>query len=146
MKSFNVNTQSSTAPSLLEILNHSTVNLTADSDAVLLTPDNGNIHELHPILAPVAFLDILFPPYDDEENSGQYYKQVSLLNATNLPEYRSYNLGNVNSSNGVIVEDPEGAFLEEIPPPDDYWCDMIPYQGPQLPEGYIEKELSLNGL
>ncbi|XP_064459398.1 2-aminoethanethiol dioxygenase-like [Ornithodoros turicata] len=81
-------------------------NVNASSDACCLTPTNGNIHEIVTVDQPVAFLDVLAPPYDMKARICHYYK--------------------------VLQESQENVVLQEIPPPPEYWCDSEDYKGPLL--------------
>lgn len=51
--------------------------LTTDSEACCLYPDKGNIHEISASDEPVAFLDILGPPYSPQQgrDCNYYYRQ-----------------------------------------------------------------------
>ncbi|KAJ8941552.1 hypothetical protein NQ318_011509 [Aromia moschata] len=83
-----------------------------NSKTCLLEPNNKNLHEIHSVDGPAAFLDILAPPYG------------SLIpgNGPRLCSYYSV-LSQVS---------PKIFKLQEIKSPSWYWTDAFPYTGPQL--------------
>ncbi|KAK7869574.1 hypothetical protein R5R35_003366 [Gryllus longicercus] len=91
----------------------------SDSDpACVLTPDEGNLHEIHSVDGPAAFLDILAPPYDssvseNEERSCHYFQERKLNEDRTL---RNKNI----------------VALFRISSPSDFWSDSAPYTGPML--------------
>ncbi|CAG9865423.1 unnamed protein product [Phyllotreta striolata] len=77
----------------------------------LLEPNEKNIHEIHSVDGPAAFLDILAPPYMTEiPNSGhsRYCSYYSILSNVAPNVFR----------------------LQEIRNPPWYWTDTAPYAGP----------------
>ena len=61
---------------------------------------------------PVAFMDVLAPPYHSSDRDCIYY--------------------NVLPNDGGLPG--EKCFLLEIPPPDDFWCSSLSYGGPTIEE------------
>ena len=55
--------------------------LDSKSDAVVLSPDEGNIHSIEAIDGPAAFVDILSPPYDPPERDCHYYDELEAADA-----------------------------------------------------------------
>ncbi|CAL1534622.1 unnamed protein product [Lymnaea stagnalis] len=82
--------------------------LTESDECCILSPTEGNIHEIHPETKMAAFLDILAPPYDNNDQCCHYYKEMA---ASKVSDTR---------------------WLLEIPQPASYWCDTIDYRGPPL--------------
>ncbi|CAG9760880.1 unnamed protein product [Ceutorhynchus assimilis] len=85
---------------------------TSDSLPCLLDPNFKNIHEIHSLDGPAAFLDVLAPPYDFpisefEIRKCSYYHKLSQV-TTNI--FR----------------------LQEVKSPSWYWTDSCPYTGPEL--------------
>lgn len=93
------------------------VKVNEEGGACVLTPDEGNLHEIHSVDGPAAFLDILAPPYDslsdNEERSCHYFEEICLDDILKL-------------ENKNIVA------LFQIPSPPDFWSDSAPYTGPEL--------------
>lgn len=80
-------------------------------EACVLCPKQRNIHEIHSVGGPAAFLDILAPPYETDipgvgPRPCRYFKDVSLSDDSPIKK------------------------LVRIPSPADYWSDSAPYQGP----------------
>lgn len=72
--------------------------------ATCLTPNESNFHEIQAVDGNAAFFDVLSPPYDDEVGGTRkcsFYRRVS---------------GDIG---GV-----EKIFLEKIPAPYSYYCDL----------------------
>ena len=89
------------------------------SEPVVLTPVNGNIHEIRTTDSAAAFFDILAPPYDDHRHGYHqchYYKElpVSKSDTKLLASTQEKKLCNVIC----------------IPTPFDYWTDYATYNGP----------------
>jgi len=92
-----------------------------NSHPLLLTPTVGNIHDIHAVSEPVAFLDIIAPPYDEhEQDFGEhpcnYYQDTTATYVSSFPADVGLSLGDLR-------------HLVCIPPPDDYWTDYSPYNG-----------------
>ncbi|XP_003725423.1 2-aminoethanethiol dioxygenase [Strongylocentrotus purpuratus] len=97
------------APTRLGIDQH----FTASSEAVLLTPREGNYHSLESVGGPAAFLDILSPPYDPVIGRDcQYFKELKSLQPSSSES------------------DPH--WLMCISQPHDFWCDEVHYPGPEI--------------
>ncbi|XP_033757520.1 2-aminoethanethiol dioxygenase-like [Pecten maximus] len=98
------------------VTTHSSITLTKDDPACVLSPSAGNIHEMVSVDGPVAFIDILAPPYDHTtgERVCQYYQENSSEDGTS------------NSSNGQVH------WFRCVPPPNSFWCDTMDYTGPSL--------------
>ncbi|RZF45143.1 hypothetical protein LSTR_LSTR012605 [Laodelphax striatellus] len=80
-------------------------------DACLLSPRRGNLHEIHTVDGPAAFVDILSPPYDTDipgvgPRPCRYFREVS------------------HPDDNLVKK------LIRIPSPSDYWSDTAPYTGP----------------
>ena len=90
--------------------------LSSDDGCCVLTPEEGNIHEIRPVDGPAAFLDILAPPYDHDTGARicQYYKTVDLA-----------------PSNGI-------EWLLKVAPPREFWCDTAEYRGPKISEWHCQ--------
>lgn len=84
-----------------------------NSPAVLLTPDERNIHQITAIGGPVAFFDILSPPYDTTIEARPQLKRK----CTFFREAQSDSI-----ANGVDV------VLDKIPQPLNYYCDNVEYR------------------
>lgn len=86
-----------------------------ESEAQLLTPINGNYHEIQAD-EPAAILDLLSPPYNsDDDRDCHYYRDIgtSIMTTPN------------NAENAVH-------WLMNVPAPSDFWCDSHPYLGPRI--------------
>uniref|UniRef100_A0A1L8DB51 2-aminoethanethiol dioxygenase n=1 Tax=Nyssomyia neivai TaxID=330878 RepID=A0A1L8DB51_9DIPT len=83
---------------------HTPKDFDASSPAAVLTPKEGNYHEISAIGAPGAFFDILGPPYDSPlppfgKRKCSYFRKINDLS------------GNW--------------FLQKIPTPSHYFCDVL---------------------
>lgn len=86
------------------------------SECLVLTPADGNIHEIRTTDSAAAFFDILAPPYDDHRygpHQCHYYRE---LPTEHLASAQEKNL----------------CKLICIPTPADYWTDYAPYNGPDV--------------
>jgi len=92
-----------------------------NSESIVLTPVDGNIHEIRTTDSAAAFFDILAPPYDDHRHGRHqchYFKE--------LP---------VSPSTAKLSDTAQGRKLCNlicIPTPMDYWTDYAPYDGPAI--------------
>lgn len=82
------------------------------SSTCLLTPTVSNYHEIQALDAPAAFFDILSPPYD------------TLLTGIGPRRCRYYKI--INDIGTNLVQ------MEETDVPECFYCDQVPYMGPQL--------------
>ncbi|XP_033991795.1 2-aminoethanethiol (cysteamine) dioxygenase b [Trematomus bernacchii] len=100
--------------SLRRSLLRSTAEFTEESEPCVLSPDRDNLHQIDAVDGPTAFMDILAPPYDpDEDRDCHYYKVLAE--------------GEVNTS-----EKDKEVWLMEISQPPDFWCGGEPYPGPEV--------------
>lgn len=83
-----------------------------ESPAVILTPDQRNFHEITALGGPVAFFDVLSPPYDTPIEDRPYLRRkctfFKVQEAVDSPE-----------ENTVL--------LEKTPQPLSYFCDSVEY-------------------
>jgi cysteamine dioxygenase len=80
--------------------------------ACFLTPTERNLHEIQSVDGPAAFLDILSPPYDEnEERSCHYFKE---------------------EKDGAPRHSSNETRLVCIPIPPEYWNDVAIYEGPTI--------------
>lgn len=91
--------------------------LSATDDASTLSPLTGNIHEIHSVDGPAAFLDVLSPPYETDipgigPRPCRYFKELD------------EDVEKVNQDKRPVMR------LLRIPSPSDYWSHSAPYQGP----------------
>lgn len=98
-------------PSLVRSVLRCVSEYSPSSAPCLLTPQRDNLHQIQAVGGPVAFLDILAPPYDpDSGRDCHYYKLL-------LP---------------AGPDRPEESWLLEIPQPEDFWCGGEVYPGPPV--------------
>ncbi|RXM34637.1 2-aminoethanethiol dioxygenase [Acipenser ruthenus] len=88
---------------------------TEHSGPCILTPKKDNLHQINAVDGPAAFLDILAPPYDQDDGRDCHY-------------YKVLENGDVKLETGEQKE----MWLLEIPQPTDFWCGAEPYPGPQV--------------
>ncbi|XP_067138720.1 2-aminoethanethiol dioxygenase [Centruroides vittatus] len=86
------------------------IEVSTDTEPCVLTPTEGNLHEIHSVGGIAAFLDILAPPY---------------MNETDCHYYQHVGDQDVNDKTKI-------SWLAEISSPTDFWCDSIPYTGPNI--------------
>jgi len=92
-----------------------------NSETIILTPLEGNIHEIRTSDSAVAFFDILAPPYDDHRygpHQCHYYRELPVSKA--------------NTELSASAQEKNLCKLICIPTPMDYWTDDAPYDGPYI--------------
>lgn len=95
-----------------------------DGGLCLLTPLRDNLHQIDAVEGPAAFLDILAPPYNpDDERDCHYYKILQTV--------AEGEMGGKSNEEEKEKEEEE-AWLLEIPQPEDFWCGGEPYLGPAV--------------
>ncbi|KAG0692603.1 2-aminoethanethiol dioxygenase [Chionoecetes opilio] len=104
---------------VLPATKHPEVVATADNPACRLNPGDNNVHEIHALDGPAAFLDILSPPYGNDARLGlerdcHYYREVG---------------GGVGGGG-----DGGKVLLCQVETPVDFWCDQAEYKGPLVCE------------
>lgn len=104
------------APSLCRAVLRCVSEYSASSAPCLLTPQRDNLHQIQAVGGPVAFLDILAPPYDSDSDRDCHYYKVLQPSAP--------------GSHGP--DRPEETWLMEIPQPEDFWCGGEVYPGPPV--------------
>lgn len=98
-----------------------------DSGPCLLTPVRDNVHQIDVVEGPVAFLDILAPPYNpDDGRDCHYYKVLQTV-----AEGETVGQGN-DEQQGQEEEREREMWLLEIPQPEDFGCGGEPYPGPAV--------------
>ncbi|XP_056291137.1 2-aminoethanethiol (cysteamine) dioxygenase b [Pseudoliparis swirei] len=87
--------------------------LTEESGPCVLSPGQDNLHQIDAVDGPTAFMDILAPPYDpDEDRDCHYYKVLAEGKVRDTKE--------------------KEAWLLEISQPAHFWCGGEPYPGPEV--------------
>ncbi|VDD79878.1 unnamed protein product [Mesocestoides corti] len=117
---------SSSASNLTVAEPHSDKLLGADDHRpCLLTPRVGNLHELTAVEGTVVFLDILAPPYDHDLGTREclFYREVDLPSSDHDEK---------SALSHVQLQNHPRVYLTEINQPRDYWCETLPYHGPQI--------------
>ncbi|THD21682.1 Cysteamine dioxygenase [Fasciola hepatica] len=131
---------------------HQDVVLNVESCAQLLTPTEGNLHEVTPVDGPAVFLDILAPPYDHDLGTREcrFYKEVILLgnhvptrpvDLSSLTEagsdvkcasnHQHSDSNDVQRVNG-LSDGSQLIYMVETNQPKDYWCESAEYVGPSV--------------
>ncbi|KAK2144309.1 hypothetical protein LSH36_769g00110 [Paralvinella palmiformis] len=90
------------------------------SDPCVLTPTIGNYHEITAVDGPMAFLDILAPPYDHDPQSRECHY------------YRELDIANIQSQGEQSGERCRISCLVPVGQPNNFWCDSAVYRGPKL--------------
>lgn len=115
---------------LLRAVLRTVVEYTGDSGVCALSPHRDNLHQIEAIDGPVAFMDILAPPYDpDEGRDCHYYQQV-------VPTEEQQRGARVGDEGASRTESPpehvSEVWLLKVPQPPDFWCGSEPYPGPSV--------------
>lgn len=87
--------------------------LTECSESVVLTPTEGNFHEITAVGGPAAFFDILSPPYESV---------IPIYGARRCSFYAKVESNNTSKNSNI--------FLQRIPCPSHYYCDSVEYELP----------------
>lgn len=140
------------------VVKNATQHVTPHSPTCVLSPEEGNFHEIHAREGPLAFVDILAPPYDQDSGSRQchYYKELVFTSAHSKTKDTSDNhLGGMsNGRDNRILDNQHGAAVEtsmkdsasyyliRVPQPREFWCDTAEYQGPEI-NPYDENDSSV---
>lgn len=90
-----------------EVTANPVVEVASTNEACLLTPRDGNLHEIQAPFGPAAFLDILAPPYRKQERDCHYYELVA------------------DAANHRLR-------AREVRSPQDFWTDAGEYTGPPV--------------
>lgn len=107
---------------------------------MLLEPDKDNYHEIwNPGEKPAVFLDVLAPPYTDQEESDESNTDPSSSKEQRhcdfykiaRPMHRVPNPDKISNNPGDELEK-KCFWLQVVPTPSDYNCDFEPYLGPPL--------------
>ncbi|KER20894.1 hypothetical protein T265_10643 [Opisthorchis viverrini] len=130
--------------------------MTTESQAHLLSPIDGNFHEISAVDGPAVFLDILSPPYDHDLGTREcrFYKEVVLPSPIcgttkhhddfPIPCAGDATVGDTGTSDSDISSGPSGQvytnlnaqssiiYLVETNQPKDYWCESAEYSGPSV--------------
>ncbi|XP_078269368.1 2-aminoethanethiol dioxygenase-like [Rhinoraja longicauda] len=97
------------------------------SDPCLLTPMQGNMHQIEARDGPAAFLDILAPPYDpDEGRDCHYFKMLQVSESAGNDSPGS------PQQQQQLPPPTQPVWLLEVPQPADFWCGGEPYPGPKV--------------
>lgn len=95
--------------------------VTASDSVCVLTPSEGNLHEIHAIGGPAAFLDILAPPYDSDIVPGLGRRECHYFMELEKTTERDDEQKEQNYQ-----------WLLPIASPSDFWSDTAQYEGPSL--------------
>ena len=97
---------------------HAPIILTPDTSVGVLRPSDNNFHCVKAVDGATAFLDVISPPYDDDDKCCTYYEEIK---------------GDVCDSELTTGKKSKDfaklSLLVEIPRPDSFWCQMAPYEG-----------------
>ena len=96
------------------------VTLTSSSDCQVLTPHIGNFHCVQSVGEDTAIFDILSPPYA-ENRDCHYYREVFLSHKDECFDLED------NIENSCMQ-----SYLIRISQPFDFYCDQLPYKGPNI--------------
>jgi len=118
-----------TKPFLLVQKHDSDKLMGTDSNAIYLTPKDGNYHELIAVDGPAVFFDVLSPSYDIETGTRpcNYYRELTLPPDCLAASQESLNL----------------RLLISIPPPREYWSNSAQYSGPSInPYDHVKEDVN----
>ncbi|XP_036938479.1 2-aminoethanethiol (cysteamine) dioxygenase a [Acanthopagrus latus] len=105
----------------------SVIEYSETSGPCLLTPVQDNLHQIDAVEGPAAFLDILAPPYNpDDERDCHYYKVLQTV-AEGETDGKSN-----EEQKGEETDKEKEAWLLEVPQPEDFWCGGEHYPGPTV--------------
>ncbi|XP_058478016.1 2-aminoethanethiol (cysteamine) dioxygenase a [Solea solea] len=99
---------------------------TENSGPCLLTPLKDNLHRVDAVGGPAAFLDILAPPYNQDDGRDCHYYKILQTVAERETDGKS------GEEQGEEKEKEDEAWLLEVPQPEDFWCGGEPYPGPAV--------------
>lgn len=102
------------AKKYVNCLREPVVEVDEDSPACVLHPDQRNIHQITAVGGPVAFFDILSPPYDTFIEDRPYLKRKCTFFKV--------------AQDQTKTETDEQIILEKIAQPLSYYCDNIEYR------------------
>lgn len=133
---------------------HQDTVIEAKSEAMLLSPSEGNFHELFTVgNEGAAFVDILAPPYDHflGQRECHFYQEISIprpMSPQNGGAYQQHPVApasaDSDSANGPAAaatafagakgddRSQQYVYLIETHQPKDYWCDSAEYRGPRV--------------
>ncbi|CAH8845901.1 unnamed protein product [Trichobilharzia szidati] len=79
---------------------HQDTVLSPDHSPCLLSPVEGNLHEITPVDGPAVFIDILAPPYDHDLGTREcrFYKEVIIPPMNSNPMLSLHNNSNSNNN------------------------------------------------
>lgn len=100
---------------LIATLQHQDTVISTADEPCMLYPSEGNLHEIISVDGPAAFLDVLAPPYREEERDCHYYESVA----------------------EALLEVPDGRqervnWLKSVLSSNEFWCDSAKYNGPSI--------------
>jgi len=118
--------------------------ISEEHEALLLTPDDNNYHEICTVgEGHAAFFDILAPPYHTEvhEDQNEDLRECHFFSEISLPPNNNILIGLSNTDQNNSRQQPilhkrppphsvTPVWLRRVKSPDDYFCDTEPYLGP----------------
>lgn len=129
-----------TPKNLLIAYEEAPVEYTTENECSVLTPTECNIHEIAAVGSnPVAFFDVLSPPYESDVSEGGPKKCLFYRKVENPEDtvYRPWATSSKPSTSTEGTTDktnyPCQVYLQEIRPPFHYFCDEIQYKAPAFP-------------
>lgn len=126
---------------LLTVIEETPSEYSIKSECSILTPTECNIHEITATgYDPVAFFDILSPPYESALSAYGpkkcfFYRKVPLKSTSTGIGVDDSNSQNNSCSGTTAVDksDPKKyAYLQQIRVPSHYYCDDIHYEAPKF--------------